>query len=271
MRLEISSSPVRAVIATMPADVGPGVGDELLGAVDHPARRRPGAARVRTLPASLPASGSVSPKAPSRRPAQRSGSQSRLLLLAAEQVDGLGAQRRVRAHRDRHRRVDAGELLDRERVAERVAPGAPVPPPGRGCPSSPARPASRRSRRGTTSSGRAPRPPARPRCRRTRGRSAGAGGGRRRGRRTCAKLRPGGAVWSAEDVERALRLPDRPPQGVAAALRVAVPGPLHAGAPPGAGRPVRPGRPGLRRRRALARERCPRWSATPWSATCCGR
>jgi hypothetical protein len=34
-------------------------------------------ARVRTFPASDPASGSVSPKAPSRRPAVSSGSQSR--------------------------------------------------------------------------------------------------------------------------------------------------------------------------------------------------
>ena len=36
IRFEISPSPVRAVIATMAGDVGARVGDELLGAVDHP-------------------------------------------------------------------------------------------------------------------------------------------------------------------------------------------------------------------------------------------
>ena len=113
-------------------------------------------ARVRTLPASEPASGSVRPKAPSFLPAQRSGMQALLLLLAAEQVDRLRAQRRVRAHRDRHRRVDARELLDRERVGERVAARRRRTPPGTGCPSARARRAWPRSRTGSASRGRAP-------------------------------------------------------------------------------------------------------------------
>ena len=54
------------------------------------------------------------------------GSHSLLLLLGAEQVDRLGAERGVGAQRDRDRRVDARQLLDRDRVRERVAAGAPV-------------------------------------------------------------------------------------------------------------------------------------------------
>ena len=57
-------------------DVGPGVRDEDLRAVDHPlAVLEP--AVVRVAPASEPAPGSVSPNAASFRPDARSGSQSR--------------------------------------------------------------------------------------------------------------------------------------------------------------------------------------------------
>ena len=57
-------------------DLGARVGDERLLAVDHPLarRRRRASAVVRVPPASLPASGSVRPKPPRVRPAQRSGS-----------------------------------------------------------------------------------------------------------------------------------------------------------------------------------------------------
>ena len=82
------------------------------------------AARVRTLPASEPASGSVSPKAPSLAPAHRSGSSASFCSSRAEEVDRLRPQRRVRAHRDRHARVHARELLDRQRVLQRRAAGA---------------------------------------------------------------------------------------------------------------------------------------------------
>ena len=49
-----------------------------------------------------------------------------LLLLRPEQVDRLRPERRVRAHRDRHRGVDARELLDGDRVGQRVAARAAV-------------------------------------------------------------------------------------------------------------------------------------------------
>ncbi len=83
-------------------------------------------ARVRTLPASEPASGSVSPNAPRISPAVSLRHPLLLLLLGPEQVDRLRPERRVRAQRDRDRRVHAGELLDRDRVGQRVAPAAAV-------------------------------------------------------------------------------------------------------------------------------------------------
>ena len=111
--------------------------------------------------------------------------------------------------------------------------------------------------------GRAPRRRARPRCvGEVADGAAGSARGRRRGRSPCGQTRAWRRGKAAQDVERALRLPDRPPQGVAAALRVAVPGPLHAGPPPGAGRPVRPvswPAPAPR----LGARAGPRWSATP--------
>ena len=76
---------------------------------------------VRVAPASEPASGSVSPNAARRSPRASGGIQSLLLLVAAEEVDRHRPERGVRCERDRHRRVDAGELLDRDRVGERVA------------------------------------------------------------------------------------------------------------------------------------------------------
>ena len=76
MKFEISSSPVRAVMATQPEMSVPAlVMNCLAPSITHsPSSSR---ARVRVLPASEPASGSVSPKAASLRPAHSSGSQSR--------------------------------------------------------------------------------------------------------------------------------------------------------------------------------------------------
>ena len=71
-RLEISSSPVRAVIITKPVMSVPLlVMNCLAPLITHSPPSS--AARVRTLPASLPASGSVRPKAPSRSPEHSSG------------------------------------------------------------------------------------------------------------------------------------------------------------------------------------------------------
>jgi hypothetical protein len=72
MKFEISSSPVRAVMQTTPEMSVPAlVMNCLAPSIAHspPSSR----ARVRTLPASEPASGSVSPNAPSLRPAVSSG------------------------------------------------------------------------------------------------------------------------------------------------------------------------------------------------------
>ena len=49
-----------------------------------------------------------------------------LLLVGAERVDRPGGERRVGGDRDRHARVHARELLDHERVGERVGPAAAV-------------------------------------------------------------------------------------------------------------------------------------------------
>ena len=49
-----------------------------------------------------------------------------LLLLAPEQEDRHRPERRVRRQRDRQRRVDPSQLLDGDRVRERVAAGAAV-------------------------------------------------------------------------------------------------------------------------------------------------
>ena len=123
--LEISSSAVRAVIDTSPEMSVPElVMNCLAPLITHsPASSL---ARVRTLPASEPASGSVSPNAPRILPAVSPGIHSVLLLLRAEQVDRLGAERRVRAQGDGHRGVDPGELLDDERVGQRVRARAAV-------------------------------------------------------------------------------------------------------------------------------------------------
>ena len=162
-------------------DVGAGVGDELLGAVDHPLavlepRARADVAGVRArLRLGQPERAELAPRGQLRQPVA-------LLLLGAEQVDRLRAERGVRAHRDRHRGVDARELLDRDRVGERVARRRRRTPRGTGCPSAPARRAWRRSRTGTASRGRAPRRPARPPARRSRARCGGSARGRGRGR-----------------------------------------------------------------------------------------
>jgi hypothetical protein len=109
----------------VPGDVRARVRDELLGAVDHPLavlEARAGL-RVAGVAAGL---GLGQPERAEPPPRAQVGQVLLLLLLGAEQVDRLGAQRRVRAHRDRNGRVDARELLDRQRVGERVAARAAV-------------------------------------------------------------------------------------------------------------------------------------------------
>jgi hypothetical protein len=70
--LEISPSPVRAVMQTCPEMSVPAlVMNCLAPSITHSPPSK--AARVRVFPASDPASGSVSPNAPSFTPAHRSG------------------------------------------------------------------------------------------------------------------------------------------------------------------------------------------------------
>ena len=111
-----------------------------------PSSRR---ARVRVLPASEPASGSVSPKAASRRPRAQLRQPLGLLLVGAPEVDRHRPQRRVRGHRDADRGVDARELLDRERVGERVGAAAAVLLRERDAHQAELAQLARRSRRGT--------------------------------------------------------------------------------------------------------------------------
>jgi hypothetical protein len=73
-RFEISSSPVRAVIVTPQVSSVPAFVMNILEPFTTQASSRSSAV-VRAAPASEPASGSVSPKAASRRPDARSGSQ----------------------------------------------------------------------------------------------------------------------------------------------------------------------------------------------------
>jgi hypothetical protein len=102
-----------------------GVGDELLGAVDDPLAilERRASARVAGVRAGF---GLGQPEGAESLAAAQSRHPLLLLLLGPEQVDRLGSERGVGAERDRHRGVHARQLLDRERVGERVAPGAAV-------------------------------------------------------------------------------------------------------------------------------------------------
>ena len=78
-------------------------------------------ARVCVAPASDPAPGSVRPKAASFRPDARSGSHACFCSSAAEEEDRHRAERRVGGDRDAHGGVDSRQLLDRDRVGDRVS------------------------------------------------------------------------------------------------------------------------------------------------------
>ena len=125
MKFEISSSPVRAVIVTQPLISVPAF---VMNILEPSITHSPSSARavVRVAPASEPASGSVRPKAASAlargQPRQPLGA----LLLVAEEHDRHRAERGVRRDGDREGGVDARQLLDAERVGERVAARAAV-------------------------------------------------------------------------------------------------------------------------------------------------
>ena len=121
---EISSSPVRAVMVTPQVMSVPAFVMKSLEplTIHEPSRS---SAVVRVAPASEPASGSVRPKAASRRPDARSGANA-LLLVRPVQEDRHRPERGVCGDGDRDGRVDARELLDRDRVGEGVPTGAAV-------------------------------------------------------------------------------------------------------------------------------------------------
>ncbi len=120
---EISSSPVRAVIVTRAVMSVPCVRDEDLGAVDDPraVTQLGGRARGARIGA-----GAGLGQAERGQPLSRceGRQQLRALLVAAEEEDRHRAERGVSGDGDRDGGVDAGELLDRDRVRDGVAAGA---------------------------------------------------------------------------------------------------------------------------------------------------
>ena len=116
---------MRAVIVTQPLISVPAF---VMNILEPSITHSPFSARavVRVAPASEPASGSVRPKAARRSPEASCGSHSRALLLVAEEHDRHRPERGVRGDRDRERGVDPRELLDAERVGQRVAARAAV-------------------------------------------------------------------------------------------------------------------------------------------------
>ena len=101
-------------------DVGAGVRDEDLGAVDDPAAVVAGRRRARRAGVGARLGLGEAERGEPLAAGER-GDPALLLLVGAEQVDRHRAERGVRGERDRDRRVDARELLDRDRVGERVA------------------------------------------------------------------------------------------------------------------------------------------------------
>ena len=125
MNALISASPSSRRAGPGRDDVRPGlagVGDEALAAVDDP--RPPSAssnrAVVRVPPASLPAPGSVSPYAPRTWPRRHRDEEALLLLAACRRGGAAAAEARVRGDDEPERAPHAADLLDRDRVGERV-------------------------------------------------------------------------------------------------------------------------------------------------------
>ena len=79
---------------------------------------------VRVPPASEPAPGSVSPYAADDRPAGHRNEEPLLLLVRAGEVERAAAERRVGSDDQPERAPDPADLLDRDRIGERVEAGA---------------------------------------------------------------------------------------------------------------------------------------------------
>ena len=125
MIVDTSSSPVRAVIVTHALMSVPALVMNIFEplTIQLPSRssaRRAGRAGVGACAGLGQAERGESPSR--REPRQPL----LLLLLGAEEVDRHRPERGVRGDGDRHGRVDARQLLDRDRVRERVRAGAAV-------------------------------------------------------------------------------------------------------------------------------------------------
>ena len=122
---EISSSPVRAVIVTHAVMSVPALVMKIFEPlITHCPSRSSAVVRVGARVGAGARLGQ-----PERREllaGRELGQPFLLLLLGAEEEDRHRAERRVRGHRDRDRRVDPRQLLDRDRVGERVGAGAAV-------------------------------------------------------------------------------------------------------------------------------------------------
>ena len=110
-----------------PGDVGARVGDERLGAVDDPLAAVVGDRAVVVVPpASEPAPGSVRPNAPIIAPERSRGSHSRFCSSVPNRKIGIAPSETPGLQRDRHRRVDPGQLLQGDAQREVVAAHAAV-------------------------------------------------------------------------------------------------------------------------------------------------
>ena len=181
---EISSSPVSAVIVTHALMSVPAFVMKIFepSTTHSPSRS---SARVRVAPASEPAFGSVSPNAASLSPDASRGSHSCFCCVVAEEVDRHRPERRVRRDGDRHRRVDARQLLDRDRVRDGVGAGAAVLLGDRDAHQPELGELRRRARTGSAPRGRAPPRRARRATPRSRARCAAAALARRSARSSC--------------------------------------------------------------------------------------
>ena len=238
-RLEISSSPVRAVIVDDAGDVGARVGDELLGAVDRPVavverRAGPDVAGVASPPRARSARTRRAcwPAAQVRQPAAR--------CCSSVPKRAIGwVPREVCAHRViATLRVDACELLHRERVRERV-PASAADLLGEGdAHEAELAELARRSRRGSASRGRAPPRRARSRCGRSPGPASGSApwSSDSRGSPCGAQYRRAIQISNVLQSCYPLRLPAPPTRPM---LRQSV-GPAGRRAGRGGGRAVRP-------------------------------
>ena len=122
---EISPSPVSAVIVTQAVMSVPAF---VMKIFDPSTTHSPlsSSAVVRVAPASEPGVRLGQPERGEPCAGGEVGEPLRALLLGAEVVDRERAERVVRGDRDRDRRVDARQLLDRDRVREGVGAAAAV-------------------------------------------------------------------------------------------------------------------------------------------------